>query len=217
MIGARSPVPTSTRALARGDSAMAKCGRADVTLVYEHPVTYRLRTATLPDVPLLRALIARSIRTLGSRDYTAEQIEAALLGAFGLDTSLIHDETYFVALSPSGEIVGCGGWSKRKTLFGSDTRAGRDDACLDPSSESAKIRAFFVDPDHARRGIGRAILEESEAQAIRAGFKSFELMATFPGRRLYEKFGYVPGTPIEHPLPGGFKIAFVPMTKKPGG
>ena len=178
-------------------------------------VHYRLRLATREDEPALRELIARSIRELGADDYTPEQIEAALTGAFGIDTSLIRDGTYFVVVSERGQIVGCGGWSRRRTLFGSDARAERDDAWLDPRSDRAKVRAFFIHPDHARRGLGRLILEHSEAEATRAGFAQFELMATLPGKRLYERCGYVPGSPVEHPLPGGMLITFVPM-RKPG-
>ena len=176
---------------------------------------YRLRVATGGDEPALRELIARSIRELGANDYTSEQIEAALTGAFGVDSSLTRDGTYFVVVSERGEIVGCGGWSKRRTLFGSDARADRDDAWLDPRSDPAKVRAFFIHPDHARRGLGRLILEHSEAEATRAGFTEFELMATLPGQRLYERCGYVPGSPIQHPLPGGLLITFVPMRKQP--
>lgn len=175
---------------------------------------YQLRMATLADESALRELIARSIRKLGSNDYTPEQIEAALTGAFGLDTSLIRDQTYFVVVTETGQIVGCGGWSRRKTLFGSDARGDRDDTWLDPRADCAKIRAFFIDPDHARRGLGRLILEHCEAEAVRAGFSGFELMATLPGKRLYENCGYVPGTPIQHSLPGGLQITFVPMRKK---
>ena len=177
-------------------------------------MTYQLRNATPADEPALRELIARSIRELGSGDYTPEQIEAALMGAFGIDTALIRDETYFVAVTETGEFAGCGGWSQRRTLFGSDARAGRDDARLDPRSDAAKIRAFFIHPDHARQGLGRQILEHCEAMAMQAGFSSFEMMATLPGKRLYEKCGYTPGTPMQHPLPGGLEITFVPMTKR---
>jgi len=175
---------------------------------------YKLRLATLEDVPALRELIARSIHGLGAADYTPAQIEAALQGAFGVDTVLIRDGTYFVAETPTRDIVACGGWGRRRTLFGSDARAERDESWLDPKTDAAKIRAFFVDPAHARHGIGRAILARSEAEATRAGFSSFELMATLPGVRLYAKYGYVPGPAIDHPLPGGLTIRMVPMQKK---
>jgi GNAT superfamily N-acetyltransferase len=175
---------------------------------------YRLRLATLADEPILRDLIARSIRELGAEDYTPAQIEAALLGAFGVDTALIRDQTYFVIESDAGELVGCGGWSKRKTLFGSDTRESRNDSYLDPAVDAARVRAFFIDSRHARRGLGRMLLDRCEDEAARAGFTEFALMATLPGKRLYEVCGYVGDKSIEHPLPGGLTITFVPMTKR---
>lgn len=175
--------------------------------------SYRLRPAKLDDEPVLRALIARSIRGLGAGDYSPAQIEAALQGAFGVDTTLIRDGTYFVIVTGAAEIVACGGWSRRRTLFGNDTRSGRDDAWLDPRTEAARIRAFFVDPAHARRGLGREILERSESEARKAGFSVFELMATLPGLRFYEKCGYVAGQDILHPPAGGLTIRFVPMSK----
>jgi GNAT superfamily N-acetyltransferase len=177
-------------------------------------VEYALRLATLEDVPVLRELIARSAHGLGAADYTHAEIEAALQGAFGVDTALIRDGTYFVAETRTRDIVACGGWGRRRTLFGSDTRAERDESWLDPQSEPAKIRAFFVDPAHARYGIGRAILARCESDAIQAGFSSFELMATLPGLRLYEKCGYVAAPAIDYALPGGLTIRFVPMHKK---
>jgi GNAT superfamily N-acetyltransferase len=177
-------------------------------------VNYRLRLATLEDEPLLRDLIARSIRELGANDYTPAQIEAALQGAFGVDTALIRDQTYFAIVTDADEIVGCGGWSRRRTLFGSDTREVRDDSWLDPATEAARIRAFFIDSRHARRGLGRLLLDRCESEAARAGFNEFALMATLPGKRLYEVCGYVGSAPIEHPLPGGLSITFVPMTKR---
>jgi GNAT superfamily N-acetyltransferase len=177
-------------------------------------VNYRLRLATLEDEPLLRDLIARSIRELGANDYTPAQIEAALQGAFGVDTALIRDQTYFAIVTDADEIVGCGGWSRRRTLFGSDTREVRDDSWLDPATEAARIRAFFIDSRHARRGLGRLLLDRCESEAERAGFNEFALMATLPGKRLYEVCGYVGSAPIEHPLPGGLSITFVPMTKR---
>jgi len=179
--------------------------------------THRLRPAVLDELPALQTLIARSIRTLGAHDYSAAQIEAALQGAFGVDTALIRDATYFVAVDGHGRIVGCGGWSRRRTLFGGDARAERDDSWLDPRTDAAKIRAFFVDPDHARHGIGRALLERCEQEAARAGFNRCELMATLPGLRLYARYGYIAGPSIEHPLPGGLTITFVPMSKSLSG
>ena len=173
-----------------------------------------LRVAKLEDVPALRALIARSIRALGAADYSSEQIDTALQSAFGVDTTLIRDGTYFVVAAAHGELLACGGWSRRRTLFGSDTRADRDESWLDPATEPAKIRAFFVDPAHARQGLGRAILERSEREARAGGFSAFALMATLPGVPFYERCGYVAGAPVVHALPGGLTIRFVPMSKR---
>lgn len=172
-----------------------------------------IREATLDDQPELESLIARSIRTLGSGDYTSPQIEAALRGAFGVDTQLIRDRSYFVVHDAEGRMVGCGGWSRRKTLFGSDAREGRDAAELDPAVDAAKIRAFFVAPESARQGVGALLLSHCEAQAIAHGFRRFELMATLPGVRLYAAHGYRAGARIQHPLEAGLTIEFVPMEK----
>lgn len=174
---------------------------------------FTLRKATLEDRQALEQLIAESARGLGRHDYTAEQIDAALGTAFGVDTQLILDGTYF-AVEADREMVACGGWSRRKTLFGSDSRPGREPMPLDPDRDAAKIRAFFVRPDWARRGIGRAVLERCEAEARACGFRSIELMATLPGRRLYEACGYRAADPIEYALPGGVRIEFVPMWKE---
>lgn len=174
---------------------------------------YRLRKATLADCPEVEALIARSIRRLGASDYTPRQIEAALKGAFGVDTQLIHDGTYYVA-QVENRIVGCGGWSRRRTLFGGDAHEQRDGSALDPSVDAAKIRAFFVDPQAARRGIGSAILARCEADAFGYGFSRLELMATLPGVRLYSAYGYAAGPAVLYPLAPDLTIQFVPMTKE---
>jgi GNAT superfamily N-acetyltransferase len=173
---------------------------------------FALRKALLDDVPVLERLIAESARGLSRRDYSDEQIEAALAGALGVDTQLVRDQTYFVAAA-GGEIVGCGGWSWRRTLFGGDARGGREPDPLDPARDAARVRAFFVRPDWARRGIGRALLERCEAEAVRHGFRTAELMATLPGERLYRRHGWIAGDAIEHPLAGGLSIRFVPMRK----
>lgn len=177
---------------------------------------YTLRKATLEDIPALEQLIALSARELSKKDYTPEQIEGALQGAFGVDTQLIKDETYFVA-EANRMLIGCGGWSRRKTLFGGDHRESRDAAELHPATDAAKIRAFFVHPHWARRGIGRAILERCEAEAGAYGFRSLELMATLPGVRLYAACGFVRAERIQHKLPSGNTIEFVPMKKKIAG
>ncbi len=175
-------------------------------------MSWHLRQATAADSAEIQELIARSIRTLGLQDYSPQQIEGALQGAFGLDTQLIADGTYFVVES-AGRLIGCGGWSYRRTLFGGDARADRDAGTLDPSSDAAKIRAFFVDPDAARQGIGSALLEHCEAEARRHGFRRAEMMATLPGVRLYQARGYVPGERVHYPVGPGVSIEFLPMSK----
>jgi GNAT superfamily N-acetyltransferase len=182
----------------------AGCGEPDVDLV--------IRKATLDDRTAIDALIVESARGLSREDYSEEQIEAALASVFGVDTALIHDGTYFVA-EASGTLVGCGGWSKRKTLFGGDRYADRDAGELDPASEPAKIRAFFVHPGWARKGIGTAILATCENAARKHGFRSLELMATLPGVRLYAAHGYRGQERVEYEIAGGTRIEFVPMRK----
>ena len=177
------------------------------------PQGYLLRLATADDRVDLERLIALSARTLGAADYSAAETEGALRGAFGVDTQLIRDGTYFV-VEQAGQLVGCGGWSRRRTLFGGDARPDRDAAELDPRRDAAKIRAFFVHPLFARRGIGAAILDRCERDAMAHGFTRFELMGTLPGVRLYAARGYVAGDPIDWPLGDGLAIRFVPMTKQ---
>lgn len=176
---------------------------------------YALRKATFEDRLELEKLIAVSARGLSRPAYTDAQIEAALGGAFGVDSELIADGTYFVA-EGDGKIVGCGGWSRRATLFGSDAQPGRRSDLLDPTRDSARIRAFFVHPDRARRGIGRAILEACEAEARAHGFRSAELLATLPGHPFYRKLGYEGDERVAHELSGGVTIDFIPMSKALG-
>jgi GNAT superfamily N-acetyltransferase len=171
-----------------------------------------IRPATLADRDVLRGLIARSARGLSTADYRPEQVEGALQGAFGVDSQLINDGTYFV-VEEAGDIVGCGGWSFRKTLFGGDQRRERDAAELDPRTEPAKIRAFFVDPAHARRGIGTMLLEKCEAEARLRGFSRVELMSTLPGIRLYSARGYAGVQQIQFEVAPGVVIEFLPMSK----
>jgi GNAT superfamily N-acetyltransferase len=171
-----------------------------------------VRKATPADIPALDALIARSARGLSTGEYRAEQIEGALRGAFGVDSQLLADETYFI-VEDSGEIVGCGGWSFRSTLFGGDARADRDSSILDPKTQAAKIRAFFVDPGHARRGIGSLLLDHCERQARARGYLEVELMATLPGAKLYQARGYAAAPLVQFDVGSGEKIEFIPMRK----
>jgi len=174
---------------------------------------WTLRPATLADRPAIAELIARSARGLSRDDYEDRQIESALAtGVFGVDSDLIADGTYLVA-EAGGRIVACGGWSRRRTLFGGDRFAGREADLLDPSRDPARIRAFFVDPAWARRGIGRAILERCEAEAGAAGFRALEMMATLPGLPLYRASGYAVDERVEHVMDDGVSIAVVRMSK----
>jgi GNAT superfamily N-acetyltransferase len=173
-------------------------------------VTVVLRKAVPADIPLLKALIARSARDLSVDDYRPSQVEGALRGAFGVDSQLLADETYFVA-EEDGELVGCGGWSFRSTLFGGDAHQARD-----AKTQAAKIRAFFVDPSKARRGIGSLLLDRCESEARAHGFSRVELMATLPGVKLYAARGYVGMPQVKYDLGAGESIGFVPMRKDLG-
>jgi ribosomal protein S18 acetylase RimI-like enzyme len=166
----------------------------------------------MADVPAIEALIAISARALSTGDYTPQQVEGALRGAFGVDTQLIRDGSYFV-IDAGPRFAGCGGWSRRRTLFGSDARADRDATELDPATDAAKIRAFFIHPEFARRGLGSALLERCEREAVAHGFRRLEMMATLPGIRLYASRGYSGDTPLDWPLGGGLSIRFLPMSK----
>src|ERR1700679_296386 len=171
-----------------------------------------LRKATLADIPALEALIARSARGLSTGDYSPPQIEGALRGAFGVDSQLLADETYFV-VEEAGQLLGCGGLSFRSTLFGGDARVGRDASILDPMVQPAKIRAFFVDPGHARRGIGSLLLDHCENQAGAYGYSEAELMATLPGAKLYTARGYAAAPLVHFDVGSGERIEFIPMRK----
>lgn len=168
------------------------------------------RLATLADVPALRDLIPLSARHLQRDHYTARQIEGALGPVFGVDTQLIRDGTYFVA-EASGALVGSGGWSRRRTRFGGDDTRSGEDPLRDPTTEPAMIRAFFVHPAWARRGIGRRLLTLSEQAARAAGFTQLEIAATLPGVPLYEACGYAVVARDEVPLPNGERLPIVRM------
>lgn len=172
-----------------------------------------IRKATLDDRVAIQELVAESARLLSREYYRDVQIEAAIASVFGVDTDLIHDGTYFVA-EAQGTLVGCGGWSKRKTLFGGDQYAIRDEGRLDPALEPAKIRAFFIHPDHARKGIARKILQTCENEAQNEGFKALELMATLPGVPFYEAEGYSAGLPFELELNQGIVLELLRMRKQ---
>jgi N-acetylglutamate synthase-like GNAT family acetyltransferase len=170
----------------------------------------RIRKATLTDVSAIKMLIATSARVLGRGDYTAEQIEAALLGVWGVDTEIIGDGTYFVG-EMEDELVLCGGWSRRATLFGGDAYTQRESRLLSPQADAARIRAFFVHPNWARRGLGGRLLALCEGEASAAGFVAAKLVATLPGERLYARHGYVSAGRRSDALPGGVSIDSVLM------
>jgi GNAT superfamily N-acetyltransferase len=180
---------------------------------------FRLRLATEEDIPALHALIEASVRGLQAVDYTPAQIEGALGTVLGLDTQLIRDRTYFIAEEPVEEpetlnrLAGCGGWSKRKTLFGADRGPGREPELLDPSTDAAKVRAIFVHPDFARRGLGSLILATVEDAARAEGFKRFEMGSTLTGVPLYRLKGYVETERIAVPLKNGEALPVVKMVK----
>jgi GNAT superfamily N-acetyltransferase len=172
-----------------------------------------IRGATTEDVPEIEQLIVTSVRALSVGYYTSEVVERALVQVFGVDTQLIADATYYVALL-EGILVGCGGWSRRKTLFGSDrAKAGADDGLLDPAVDAARIRAFYVHPQWARRGIGSRILKYCEGAAHDEGFRRAELGATLPGRPLYAAYGYVEREEIRVDLGDGNTLTGFRMEK----
>jgi N-acetylglutamate synthase-like GNAT family acetyltransferase len=176
-------------------------------------VTFSFRKATLNDVSTIQALIAESAWGLSRTDYSDAEIEAALQSAWGVDTQLIRDGTYFVA-ECGRKVIACGGWSWRRTLFGGDAQAGRHSDALDPTCDAARIRAFFVHPAWVRRGLGREMLEHCERSARAHGFRSAELVATLPGERLYRVCGYVSQGARQYALPRNQTITFVPMRKE---
>ena len=192
-----------------------------------------MRLATEEDIPALHSLIEASVRGLQAGDYTPAQIEGALGTVLGLDTQLIRDQTYFVAEGSSfvaegssfvaeeagrddgapTRLAGCGGWSKRKTLFGADQGPGREPELLDPAVDAAKVRAIFVHPDFARRGQGSLILATVEDAAWAAGFTQFEMGSTLTGVPLYRLKGYVETERIAVPLKNGEALPVVRMVK----
>jgi GNAT superfamily N-acetyltransferase len=181
-----------------------------------------MRLAVPEDVPVLRELIEESVRRLQAEDYTEAQREEALRTVFGVDSQLVADGTYLVAeaVELAGAdvgkpaIAGCGGWSKRKTLFGGDRWTGREDSLLDPAKDAAKIRAFFVHPEWARRGVGTLILDACEAAARAAGFRRYEMGATLTGVKLFGARGYREIERIRVAIGEGQEMEVVRMRKE---
>lgn len=170
-----------------------------------------VRQATLADLPALDELIATSVRRLSAGFYSPEQIEAALECIFGVDSQLIEDGTYFIIGGDAGPAA-AGGWSARRTLYGGDQSKEGSDPRLDPRSEPARIRAFFVHPTHARCGLARQLYHVCERAARAAGFRQLELMATLPGEPLYRALGFA----VEERLiltPAGVDVPFARMSR----
>ncbi|MFZ0805554.1 MAG: GNAT family N-acetyltransferase [Candidatus Sulfotelmatobacter sp.] len=176
-------------------------------------MTRHLRQAVPADIPRLRDIIEASVRGLQAQDYSPAQIEGALTSVYGVDTRLIADGTYFV-VEVENQIAACGGWSKRRTLYGGDQYAAREDSLLDPRHEAAKIRAFFVHPNWARQGLGTMILEACEKAAIQAGFTRLEMGATLSGVPFYRAKGYVELEKQKVPLADGETLPIVRMAKE---
>ncbi len=175
-------------------------------------MNWPLRFARDEDAPALERLIEHVTRTSLARCYSEAQLAAALGPVFGLDRQLIRDGTYFV-IESAGEIIACGGWSGRLAVYGGDRERTGAVAELNPAVDAARVRAFFVHPNCERRGIGRALLEASEAAIRKAGFKRIELAATLAGEALYARHGYTVAGRYDAPMPGGLTIAVVRMTK----
>lgn len=176
----------------------------------------RIRVARSSDIPAAQAVIAASARGLQLGDYTPAQIESAITHVYGVDSQLVADGTYFVAEDVgenAARIVACGGWSKRKTLYGGDNWRERKDDLLDPAVDPAKIRAFFIHPDFARKGIGTMLLSACENAARDSGFTRFEAGATLTGVKLFAARGYVATDEILLPLEESVTIRVVHMVK----
>lgn len=171
-----------------------------------------IRLALPADIPALEVLIPLSVRGLQAAHYSTAQTDAALGPVFGVDRQLIRDGTYFV-VEDSAEIVACGGWSRRRALYGGDRERVGEDAALDPAVDAARVRAFFVHPGWARRGIGRALLAACEEAICAAGFTRAELCATLPGEPLYAACGFTVAERSEAPMPGGLTLPVIRMTK----
>ena len=174
--------------------------------------SFAVRLATLGDVPALQALIAMSARELSVGFYTSAQVEAAIIHIFGVDTQLVADGTYFVIDAPEGPAA-AGGWSARRTLYGGDQMKAAADPRLDPVTEPARIRAFFVHPRCARRGLARRLYAACARAAWTAGFRQFELMATRPGEPLYAALGFAVVERVTVALPGGVEVPFARMQR----
>jgi GNAT superfamily N-acetyltransferase len=151
---------------------------------------YRIRPAVAADVAAMEALIERSARALSAGFYTPAELDAVVREVFGVDSQLVADGSYFI-VEQDGAMLACGGWGKRSTGCGGDKAKSAPERLLDPATEAAKIRAFFVDPSAARKGLGSLLMAHCAREASAAGFTRLELVATLPGVPLYRKLGFV--------------------------
>ncbi len=176
-------------------------------------VKWPLRLAREEDVPAIAELIPRSVRALQSPYYSQVQMEAALGTVFGVDRQLIRDGTYFV-VEQNEVLIGCGGWSRRRSLYGGDSQRSAEDDLLDPAHDAARVRAFFVHPEWVRRGIGRSIMQACEQAILEAGFHNVDIAATLAGEPLYASFGYAVVDRYDIPLTGAPDLPVVRMAKQ---
>ena len=175
-----------------------------------------LRLAQAGDVPVIRALIDASVRGLNAGHYSDAQVEESLVAVFGVDSQLLEDGTYFV-ITADNAVVASGGWSRRSTLYGGDqVKRGGPDPLLDPAIDAARIRAFYVAPTHARRGLARQLYAACESAAVAAGFRRFQLGATLPGVPLYEALGFRALGPADFPMPSGATLPIIRMERDIG-
>ena len=174
---------------------------------------FTIRLAATADIPALQELIAASVRGLSEGYYSPKQIESSIKYIFGIDTQLLADGTYYV-IEADNTIVACGGWSKRKTLYGGDQHKSVADPLLDPKTDAARIRAFFVDPAWVRQGIGKMMINHCETEAMKNGFTAMELGATLPGEPLYKAMGYSNISNINADMPDGETLEVIKMSKK---
>jgi len=173
----------------------------------------KLRPAAIADIPAMEALIRRSGIALSKGFYSDEQAQAVTRHVFGVDTQLVQDQTYFV-IERADCLLACGGWSKRATLFGGDQHKSGPDPLLDPATQAARIRAFFVDPSVPRPGLGRMLMRHCEHEAAAAGFRLMELAATMPGVPLYLACGFEEIEDFSLALPGNVAVPLTRMRKR---
>lgn len=176
-------------------------------------VDHNLQLATISDIEHISELIQLSARALGAAYYQQHTIESALKGAFGVDSQLIKDNTYYVIKNNHNLMIACGGWSFRRTLFGSDTNNIRNPEKLNPNNDAAKIRAFFIHPDYSRQGLGKLLVKKCESKAKAHGFTKIQLMSTLSGVDFYKKNGYQGSEYVFHNMNDNSKIKFLPMFK----